>query len=466
MRARYSPAPSSCRGRLRALPAVLRSTLALLVVLAASAGPARAQAAYAPEFDLDLVTTSADSAGATRLDVYTSMPVQSLRFLSRAAGFEAAYTVTVNVSAVDAQGQQQGLVVSRTFEREVTVADYAGTQSPDAADEAVQSLAVPPGRYTVAVAVEDGASGRTFTRETAHVVRPMAVGADRAVAVSDPILLDRYDADARTSEPNVGAAVSTEQPDFTVYYEVYAAAPVALQVTYAVTEQNRVRERPSFSALLGLAPRQQADLGTPVAFSERLDVPAGRSPAAFRVETARLRVGDYSLTVRLETPEGALIAETTKPFSVRWMGLDGQLADLDQAVSQLRYVARDREIAAIRRAETPEEQMRLFREFWGRRDPTPGTTRNEKMEEYYYRVAYANERYSRLRDSGWNTDRGEVYVRFGEPDFVEEHPFNYGTDPYQIWYYNGVGRRFIFVDQSRLGDFQLLVPIWDDRTRM
>ncbi|HEX8385436.1 MAG TPA: GWxTD domain-containing protein [Rubricoccaceae bacterium] len=463
MSARYSPAPRPCRGRLRALPTVLRLAVVLLVV---SAGPARAQAAYAPEFDLDLVTTRADTAGAPRLDVYTSMPVQSLRFLSRPAGFEADYTVTVNVSAVNEQGEQEGLVVSRSYEREVTVADYASTQDPDASDEAVQSLAVPPGRYAVAVAVEDGASGRTFTREEVHVVRPMDVGAVRAVAVSDPILLDRYDADARAFEPNVGAAVSTEQPDFTVYYEVYTAAPTALQVTYAVTEQNRVRERPSFSALLGLAPRQQADLGTPVAFSERLDVPAGRSPAAFRVETARLRVGDYSLTVRLETPEGALVAETTKPFAVRWMGLDGQLADLDQAVSQLRYVARDRDIDAIRRAETPEEQMRLFRDFWTRRDPTPGTARNERMEEYYYRVAYANERYSRLRDSGWNTDRGEVYIRFGEPDFVEEHPFNYGTDPYQIWYYNGQGRRFIFVDQSRLGDFQLLVPIWDDRTRM
>ena len=443
---------------------MLRSLLLLLAV--ALAGPSWAQAAYTPEFDLDLVTSRSDSAGATRLDVYTAVPVQSLRFLSRSAGFEASYAVTINVSALGSEGQQEGLVVSRTFERSVRKPDYAGTQDADAEDRAVESLTVPPGRYTVSVAVEDGASGRTFTREVGHVARPMAVGPGQAVAVSDPILLDRYDADARTFEPNVGAAVSTEQDDFTVYYEVYAAAAADLRVTYAVTEQNRVRERPSFSALLGLSPRQQEDVGTPVALTEELSVPAGRSPAAFRIETARLKVGDYALTIRLETPTGDLVAETTKAFSVRWMGLDGQIADLEQAISQLRYVARDREIAAIRNAPTPEEQMRLFRAFWDRRDPTPGTARNEDMEQYYFRVAYANERYTRLRDAGWNTDRGEVYIRFGAPDFVEEHPFNYGTDPYQIWYYTGQGRRFIFVDQSRLGDFQLLVPIWDDRTRM
>ncbi len=443
----------------------MRPALILLLALVLGA-PARAQAAYSPEFALDLITTRADSAGAPRLDVYTAVPVQSLRFLSRSAGFEAGYAVSVNVSALDDAGQQQGLVVSRTFERSVRMPDYAATQNSATVDRAVESLSVPPGRYTVTVSVEDDASGRTFTREVGHVVRSMDPTGGRLVAMSDPLILDRYDEDARTFEPNVGAAVSTEQDDFTVYYELYAGAPQALRVTYAVTEQNRVRERPSFAALLGLSPRQQEDVGTPVAFSEDIDVPAGKTPAAFRVETSRLKVGDYALTVRLETREGALVAETTRPFAVRWMGLEGQIADLEQAISQLRYVARDREIAAIRRAATPEEQTRLFRAFWTERDPTPGTTRNERMEEYYYRVAYANERYTRLRDAGWNTDRGEVYIRFGAPDFVEEHPFNYGTDPYQIWYYNSEGRRFIFVDQSRLGDFQLLVPIWDDRTRM
>jgi GWxTD domain-containing protein len=129
-------------------------------------------------------------------------------------------------------------------------------------------------------------------------------------------------------------------------------------------------------------------------------------------------------------------------------------------------VARDREIDAIRAATTEAERIRLFREFWDRRDPSPGTRRNERMEEYYYRVAFANERYGRLRDQGWSTDRGEVFIRFGEPDFVESHPFEYDSRPYEVWYYNRVGRRFIFVDDTGGGDYRLLVPIWDERTRM
>ncbi|NNF58038.1 MAG: GWxTD domain-containing protein, partial [Rhodothermaceae bacterium] len=144
----------------------------------------------------------------------------------------------------------------------------------------------------------------------------------------------------------------------------------------------------------------------------------------------------------------------------------GQIRNLNEAIAQLRYVARDREIRAIRNAATPEEQLRLFRAFWERRDPTPGTARNERMEEYYYRVSFANDEYGRLTDQGWNTDQGEVYIRFGEPDIVERHPFNYGTKPYEIWYYNRHGRRFVFVDDNGMGDYELLIPIWDERTRM
>lgn len=461
MRARYFLSPS-----VRAMMAIARrisATVAVALLLVVS-GVASAQSAYQPEFSLDIVSANTSTAdGVTpRLDVYTSIPYGNLRFLARTGGFEASYNVTLDLYSVDDRGRQQGLITSRTFERQVGVEGYDATLSAETFDRAVQTLDVPVGRYAVTVAVEDGASNRTFSRETAVVVR----GAVRGIAISDPLLLDDYEPGSRTVLPNVGAAISTEQEAFTVFYEIVTPGPTKLNVSYIVTEKNRVRDRPSFSALLGLAPRQRADLGSPVATIESLDLVAGMNPAAFRISTDDIKVGDYLLTVRLETETGELVAETEKSFSVRWMGLEGQIADLDQAIAQLRYVARDRDLRDIRAAETGEEKLRAFQEFWNRFDPTPGTSRNERMEEYYFRVAFANERYSRLRDSGWRTDRGEVFIRFGEPDNVEEHPFNYGTQPYQIWTYYRSSRRFIFVDNTGTGDFELLVPIWDDRTRL
>ncbi|OZC01599.1 GWxTD domain-containing protein [Rubricoccus marinus] len=429
---------------------------AMLVCLLAA--PAWSQATYEPAFDAEVVVTRDDDGKAT-LDVYADIPYQNLRFLARSVGFEASYVVTAEIKRLSDDGTLAGLVTSRTWTRDVTVASYDETLG-EGSDRSVQGVGVEPGKYVVELTLEDGASGRVFAQEIGTAVREMS----GPIAMSDPVLLDAYDASGRF-EPNLGGSISTEQEAFTVYYELFAKEPSALQVTYAVTDRSRQRERPSFVALLGLAPRQREDVGVPVLVSEPLDAPAGRTPAAFRVETENLKVGDYTLTIRLEDSFGILVAEAERQFSVRWMGLDAQIADLDNAITQLRYVAKDRELRALRNAPTFEEKVKLFQEFWSRRDPTPATSRNEQMEEYYYRVAYANERYGRMRDSGWTTDRGEVYIRFGEPDHVDDKPFNYGTQPYQIWSYFRHGRQFIFVDEG-VGDYQLLVPIWDERTRL
>ena len=439
--------------------ALIGAIAACAVLLAA---PASAQVVA---FDVEAATRRAETAegAVARLDVHTAVPNTTLQFLARGSGFEASYAGTVEIYALDENRRRQGLVVSRTFDRDVEAPSYAVTQDAEMEDVAVQTMDVPPGLYTVVVSIEDGASGRVWSREIDHTARDVTRG---AVALADPLLLRAYDPASGVRTPIVGATVSTELDAVWVATDVHAERAADLRVTYLVTETSRLRERPSFGALLGLAPRQQAESGTPVAVTEPLAVEAGTTTAAFRIETEALPVGDYTLTVRLSTPDGETIAQADRPMAVRWTGLDGQIADTDQAIAQLRYVADEDEWEAIRNAPTPEEQRRRFMAFWQQRDPSPGTAQNEAMESYYFRVARANDRFSRFRNRGWNTDRGEVLIRFGEPDRIEEHGSSYGTQPYQIWLYYGEGRRFTFIDDTGMGDFRLLVGIWDDRTRM
>ncbi len=58
---------------------------------------------------------------------------------------------------------------------------------------------------------------------------------------------------------------------------------------------------------------------------------------------------------------------------------------------------------------------RFIEEFWRRRDPTPGTERNEYKEEHYRRLLFANKMF-REGVPGWKTDRGRVYILHGQPD--------------------------------------------------
>ncbi len=98
--------------------------------------------------------------------------------------------------------------------------------------------------------------------------------------------------------------------------------------------------------------------------------------------------------------------------------------------------------------------------FWKKRDPNPNTPRNEKMEEYYARVDYANKHFSHYID-GWRTDMGMVYIMFGAPNNVDRHPFDLDAKPYEIWAYYDLNYSFVFVDQTGFGDYRLETPVWD-----
>ncbi len=73
---------------------------------------------------------------------------------------------------------------------------------------------------------------------------------------------------------------------------------------------------------------------------------------------------------------------------------------------------------ALQRFETAsaEEQKEISEAFWKDRDPAPATEANERLLEHYRRVAHAREHYG-SRTYPWD-DRGEAYIRYGEPDHV------------------------------------------------
>jgi len=132
------------------------------------------------------------------------------------------------------------------------------------------------------------------------------------------------------------------------------------------------------------------------------------------------------------------------------------------------YIITKDELAAAKRLTTPEEKDAFIRAFWERRDPTPGTVENEFRDEHYRRVARANEKFTTATD-GWRTDRGKMYIRFGEPDNTESSlsagsttmrsGVNRMTVPFEIWEYRnipGIGpAKLTFVDRKMNGNFEL-----------
>lgn len=65
--------------------------------------------------------------------------------------------------------------------------------------------------------------------------------------------------------------------------------------------------------------------------------------------------------------------------------------------------------------------------------------------------------------AGWQTDRGDVYIKYGAPSDVISIDYEMSAPPYEIWYYNYVSNtkqtnvRFLFYNESLVpNDYQLL----------
>ncbi len=135
------------------------------------------------------------------------------------------------------------------------------------------------------------------------------------------------------------------------------------------------------------------------------------------------------------------------------------------------YIITGVEKKAFLRFTTGEEREDFIEQFWMRRDPTPDSMENEYKEEHYRRIAYANDRFA-SGFPGWRTDRGRIYITFGPPDEIEDHPSGglydrpidegggtTSTFPFQIWryrYLQGVGTDILieFVDPTLTGEYR------------
>jgi GWxTD domain-containing protein len=136
------------------------------------------------------------------------------------------------------------------------------------------------------------------------------------------------------------------------------------------------------------------------------------------------------------------------------------------------YIITKAERDAFLALRNDEERENFIAIFWQNRDPDPDTEENEYREEYYERIAYANEHFT-SGIPGWKTDRGRIYITWGKPDSVESRPSGGSYDrpsyegggstttyPFEIWFYRhleavGSGVEIEFVDRTGSGEYRI-----------
>ncbi len=132
--------------------------------------------------------------------------------------------------------------------------------------------------------------------------------------------------------------------------------------------------------------------------------------------------------------------------------------ECDELFLQSIPLARKVDTDTYKELKNVDGKRKFLFDFWLARDQKPETQVNEFKEEYKERVDFVENRFRTFVSRGIETERGRVYLQFGEPDEMDQFPSEYNMKPYESWFYNNIegGVFFIFGDVSGYGNYELL----------
>ena len=409
----------------------------------------------------------------TRVKGLVQIPFSAIQPPGGAAG-QLNYMVSVRV--VDSTGltlyQQSWRNRART----------AGGGS-DAYTVEIVDFAVAPGKYRLEVGVEDSVSGRKVSGGIDVQALSQKDGASDLLVTPEMRLATADDTVPRPGEFRTGNNLVTAAARVEL-------TPLRAKVFYLLEAYSDSNQAGTMSVAI-TDPAGKTSIKTP---EVPVTVNAGGSVLQGQLDLAGLPEGDYSMVARLKL--GGRSIERSAPLTMA--GLRETLArdtalrqadrvtdqgyfaamsaeELDVAKAPLLYIAESGELSPWEAELSVEAKRRFLTNFWQKRDPTPGTQKNERREAFYDAIAYANREYKeggRKAVAGWRSDRGRIFARYGAPDDVLRRQNEDRAPPYEVWRYSkGKGAYYIFADRTGFGAFQLIysndvrelgIPSWYD----
>lgn len=390
-------------------------------------------------YNMDAIAFASLTSPGSRLDVFVQVPFERLSFVKVDETYAASYELSITL--FDSAGR---LVQEKLWTENVKATSFNESVSSQSYSLTQRSFEVPPGRFGIVTILRDNET-KTSQRLTRQIL--VSDFFSDMFSLSDIMLVGKLviTGGKRSIVPSVSSNVSGLPEAVHLFFEAYNWENVD-SVRYVVSVFNTKNE-PQFESEYVHA------------------VDSGRNQVFLSVDHTKLPLGDYLVYVRaaalnLKPDSSVFLATTSRAFVVRWRGMPRSVKDLDLAIDQVQYIAKEKELAYMKGGTTLEERQKRFLEFWTQHDPNPNTPRNEKMEEYYARVEYANRTFKHYVD-GWRTDMGMVYIIFGPPNNVDRHPMEVDSKPYEVWSYYEINHRFTFIDNSGFGDYRLTTPIWE-----
>lgn len=417
--------------------------VALTITAAAQTGYNTEKELREDRFAIDAADFRADQQGLSTLEIYYKIFYDGLSYQKMADGYQADYEVAISVEG-DNDQQIEGIIRDGS----IKVKTFAETRRPNDFVINMASVKLDKQDVTVRAALTDKVGERVYRKEQEYKERDYW---DKYPSLSRIEFCREITPSEKESKFNkndlwvIPAVTRQFGGDFdstlTFYQEIYPGK-TDVKYTKVIT---RVYHR-----VKGFVYADTVDYGD---IKENLH-------EAKTINVADLMPGDYELEVRLEGRRGKVYDKIIEEFELLLTAETMYRTDFDLAVDMLKYLATKQEQKDLKKASTPAERRERWDEFWQLRDQYEHNRENPTKEEYFRRVRHADRYFSVMKKDGWKTTRGMVYITYGEPDEVEDYPFELATKPYQVWLYYRLSppRKFVFIDEWGDGNYELQPP--------
>jgi GWxTD domain-containing protein len=152
----------------------------------------------------------------------------------------------------------------------------------------------------------------------------------------------------------------------------------------------------------------------------------------------------------------SVVSTSISPRTADFSGLSND--ELIDEFRKLQYISSSEDRKAFDKLTTIEARREFLAKFWGEIESGRRGITEISRAIFLERINMANQRYHSMGREGWRTDRGRVYILYGEPDEVERFPNSDNVKPYEIWQYHQIesGITFNFVDRTGADDYMLV----------
>ncbi len=413
-------------------------------------------------FDFDYARFKYDST-ADYLELYYSIQQNTMTKIPKENGFNVAGSLTIQIKS----DNSDSLLIDKNWEINSFISD---TLSQNRSLIGVLGFILNEGKYNVNITLSDAADpakSKTISESIDISVFPEDQFSISDVQIASSIKQEGADSNSifykNTLEvvPNPMMVFGEQSPVLYYYVELYNLMKDTDQENSLILKSSLVNSK---NALIS---EKQRDISKSI--DSRVEVGT--------INLSKFPTDSYTLVISLLDTVNNLgissakrfyiynpsIKDTTQIVYTRSNIYESEYnilseEEVDDLFEKSKYIATGAEIDRFKKLNDIKAKREFMYNFWQKRDANIATPQNEYKDEFMRRIDQSNEKYGTMRKKGMRTDRGRVFIIYGEPDEIDRYPSSVDSKPYEIWHYNQIegGVVFVFGDITGFSDYELL----------